>query len=501
MRIEKGIIQNKIKLAKTKLQHDGFSFNEKKGKDCKNHIGNFMSDTFYDIKNDLPEYMSFENICSMMDNFDTNGVVNFFEEILDKLSKPKIHDFTKSLIFIIGNLDEVYTNHSNFNPDMDADMLSELSNNITITDVKSALSRRFRSEQIARLGNNHLIYSTLGVKTFKRIIKKELKSINKDIKDKYDISFKFNNTLKDILYKESVFPTQGARPVYSRVNSIVRPIISKLMKRVFSESIEFDTIEWDYKEKKHLISIIKGGITTEYKFDFPLQIEDLRESKNDDDQCKVAVHEAGHAVIGIVDLKLLPKSIYSKTADSESQGFCSFDLPEQRTREFYNNYIKVSLGGYVAEKMVFGDDNLGSGCYGDFGSSTSIASKMVKLFGMYNDPMLITTHSSPNYNLDHIKSNDDIETKIAQIINDNLKLAEETLEKYKVLFFNVSKFLSENSFMDQGMLKTIISKSNPELLEEIKDKDSYFNFKEQYFEFFGEGSKIKELEKRKRKYE
>jgi len=482
VRIQNGIIQNKIKLARTKLTYSKYREGDK------NHIGNYMSDTLYDIKNEFPEFISYENICVLMDEMNTKDVMNFFEDVLARLSKPKIYDFTKSIIFIIGNLDEVYTDHSNFNPDMDADMLNKMSNKITITDVKSALTKRFRSEQIARLGNNYLIYPTLNRKTFIEVINMELKSINRDTQEKYNIKFKFSDNMREILYKESVYPTQGARPVYSRVNSIIRPIISKLLKEIFKKNISFDTIIWDYVDKKHNLKLINGESTLEYTYDFALQVEDQRESKNDDDQCKVAVHESGHAVMSIVRLNLLPKSIYSKTADTSSKGFCLIELPEQRTRKFYDNHIKVLLGGYVAEKMIFGLDELSPGCYGDIEKSTSIASKMVKLYGMYSDPIVMTTHESPNHNLDCIKTNmEETDSIVSKVIMDNLKIVEKDMEKYKILLFNISKYLSENSYMDQKTMRKIISQSNPELLDELKDKDNYYNFKEQFFKFFGDG--------------
>ena len=486
VKIKKGVFKNKIKYIKTKLSYDDFqAIGMEEDKQDKNHIGNYLSDTFYDIKNELPEYMGFEHICSIMDDLNTEGVIAFFEEVLEKLSKPKIHDFTKSIIFIIGNLDEVYTDHSNFNPDMDADMLNKLSNKITITDVKSALSRRFRSEQIARLGNNHLIYPTLDVKSFKDIISLELKNINADIKGKYDVDFSFKNSIHDILYKECVFPTQGARPVYNRINSIIRPIVSKIMKSIYEDNIEYDSIEWSYRDKSHKIKFKRDkGKNKTLKFDFNLKIEDLRESTGDDSQYKVAVHEAGHAVCCIVNMKLLPKSIYSKTANSSSKGFCSMDLPDDRTREFYDNYIKMTLGGYVAEKIVFGDDQLSDGCHGDFQSSTSLANKMVKLFGMYGDPMLIVTHNSPDDNYISVQETSKFDKKVKKVILKNLKEVERTLKKNKNLFFIISKYLTENSFIDQKNLKKLIEDVEPSIVTSLKDKDNYFEFKGKYNKFF-----------------
>ena len=48
-----------------------------------------------------------------------------------------------------------------------------------------------------------------------------------------------------------------------------------------------------------------------------------------------------------------------------------------KTYDYYMNNIKIALGGYVAERIVFGDDNKTSGAVSDLRKATSIASKMV----------------------------------------------------------------------------------------------------------------------------
>jgi GTPase SAR1 family protein len=467
--VENGLVTNKRKLLAK-------SFNRmylNTGGD--NKFSSYFEDIIYDITEELDTYD-----VTILENINTENLVSHFENILDRITKPKIYDFSKSIFFIIGNLDEVYTNHNNFNPDMDADLLAKISSKINISDVKSALNSRFRTEQIARLGTNHLIYPTLGVKSFFKIIRMELDVIKDDIKKEYGFNINFSDNIINILYKESVYPTQGARPVNSRINSIIRPVIAKIIKEIFVGNINKKNIEWDYLNDMHSLTIGSKN----FNFEFELQIENLRTSdKCDEQQYKTAVHEAGHAVCAIVNLNILPKNIFSKTADSNSNGFMSLTLPDERTKSLYNNYIVTLLGGNIAEELVFGTENIGDGAGSDLEKATNVSLSMVKRLGMYSHKFTSVSHNSPDHNFSLIK---ETETEIIakKIIEDNQKRCIETLTEYNNLLFAISKYLTEHSFINKKDIKKLIKKTNPELLDRIKNKKKYHDFKGKFDNFF-----------------
>lgn len=68
-------------------------------------------------------------------------------------------DYSKLLVFVSGNLDEMYTDiaASVQDCDTDADIFHALTKKLSLIDVKKALRERFKPEQIARLGNVHII--------------------------------------------------------------------------------------------------------------------------------------------------------------------------------------------------------------------------------------------------------------------------------------------------------------------------------------------------------
>ena len=97
----------------------------------------------------------------------------------------------------------------------------------------------------------------------------------------------------------------------------------------------------------------------------------------------VAYHEAGHALIASV----LPDAdpVHKVTIVSRgSAGGYTLKLPLEekklQTRQEFLDDIAMSLGGYVAEKMVFGD--ITTGPSGDLQTLTNLARAMVTRWGM-----------------------------------------------------------------------------------------------------------------------
>jgi len=129
-------------------------------------------------------------------------------------------DFTKTLIFISGNLDEAF-NASNVNDcDTDADVFHESSKKINVMDIKKALKSRFKPEQISRFGNNHIIYPSISKKSYQQIIHSACTRYINEMTNVTGIDFSLTPESEDVIYANSVYPTQGTRPVFSSVHTI-----------------------------------------------------------------------------------------------------------------------------------------------------------------------------------------------------------------------------------------------------------------------------------------
>ena len=60
-----------------------------------------------------------------MNQLNGEQTLDFIKNLLSFAISPKTYDFSKAIIFVLGNLDEAYTMSSSYNPDMDADEIHE----------------------------------------------------------------------------------------------------------------------------------------------------------------------------------------------------------------------------------------------------------------------------------------------------------------------------------------------------------------------------------------
>ncbi|XP_061587304.1 ATP-dependent zinc metalloprotease YME1L1b isoform X2 [Cololabis saira] len=98
-----------------------------------------------------------------------------------------------------------------------------------------------------------------------------------------------------------------------------------------------------------------------------------------------AYHESGHAIVAYYTKDAMPINKATIMPRGPSLGHVSM-LPENdrwsETRSQLLAQMDVSMGGRVAEEMIFGHDNITTGASSDFDSATKIAKLMVTRFGM-----------------------------------------------------------------------------------------------------------------------
>jgi len=101
---------------------------------------------------------------------------------------------------------------------------------------------------------------------------------------------------------------------------------------------------------------------------------------------RIAYHEAGHAIIGVLmkDYDMVRK--VSILPRGQTAGVTYFQpLPEDigvYTKEYLLSRIKVALGGHAAEEIVYGKDKVTTGASNDFEQTYRIAREMVITYGM-----------------------------------------------------------------------------------------------------------------------
>lgn len=415
-----------------------------------------------------------KDVAKILLSFSANDTILFLNKVLKIGKRPSIKNFTKSLIFVLGNLDEAYTMSDNFSADIDADEFNKLSKKITVPKIKKALQNRFRNEQIARLGNIHIIYPALDKLSYQIIIDNELKKYAKNLTNTFKIGVVFDNSIHDIIYNEGVYPTQGVRPIFTSIHQVLKSKISFFYSVIFLKTLDIDSLHFsvrnkklacDYRKKQQNVYSLETDITT--------TLENVRQTIKDDLQAITAVHESGHTVLSVVLLKTIPDVVYSITTDADSQGFVysSFAWKYISRKELIPR-VAMMLGGYVAEELIFGKENLTSGASSDIEKATEFLSTMYKSNGMGQTPI--------KYSIPIKEENDSyhqfgaVEEEIKNAIEEAKLLAEKTLKSEQKLLLSLADFLSDNRMLRKNDIKRFVEKAISSNVDFIEDGDYLF---------------------------
>jgi Peptidase family M41/ATPase family associated with various cellular activities (AAA) len=364
--------------------------------------------------------------------------------IMNEKKKKTIYepiDHSKTLIIISGNLDEAFSVATQISEtDLDADIFHSYTTKINLVDIKNALSRKFRPEQVARFGNIHLIYTSLKKKDFEVLIQREIDRIIISIKEKFGIALKIDNTVNKLVYRNGVFPVQGVRPVFSSIIDIIESNLSKYLFTAVMTSKKSVVIKYDAAVSKIITTIGAQKVETPYIG----RIDKIRQDNIIDTVANISVHEAGHAVAYIVLFKLAPLQLKSKIASSYAGGF-TFPHSIHETKENILSKIKIYLAGGIAEELIFGKENASIGRSGDRSEVTVLAIDYVRRYGFDTEFQANYTLEMA-YSMDKTATDMDIEKMISHLVSETYQL----LAQHKLLLVQLSKAL-----MKSGSLTSI----------------------------------------------
>ena len=200
------------------------------------------------------------------------------------------------------------------------------------------------------------------------------------------------------------------------------------------------------------------------------------------DRKNTAYHEAGHAVLAHLIPGLDPVTRISIVPSSK--GALGYTLTPPQVDQ-YSEYRKVlegeiamTLGGRIAEKLVF-DDYTG-GASQDIKQATKIARKMVTVYGMSDELGTVCfagEHSSDevflgrDFNSDKNYSEETaakIDREIKKIIDNAYAYATELLEANMDKLHATAEYLLKYEVMDAELFNALMDGATLEQLEEMK---------------------------------
>lgn len=384
---------------------------------------------------------------------------DMFDIFMKSKQEKKIYEpinHSKTLIIISGNLDEAFRMaNQTSEADVDADIFHAFTKKITLVDIKNALSRKFRPEQVARFGNIHLIYTSLQREEFDQLIEREISRIKTQTKKQLGIKLHIDKSINRLIYRNGVFPVQGVRPVFSSVSDILETNLSKyLFSAIMNEQ---KRIEVSYDETAHEIiaNIGTGKHTEKMVIPFVGRIDKIRDANEVNTVANISVHESGHAVVYMLLMGLVPLQLKSKVASSYAGGF-TFPHQVHETKANIINKVKIFLAGGLAEEVIFGADNASIGRSNDREQATMLLIDYVRKYGFDEQFQSVYTLEDHAYRMDGRKTDLDIETMMAQLLVDTKALLMQHTELLKAL----SVALSIRGSMDGTEIATIAKQFN-----------------------------------------
>jgi hypothetical protein len=346
--------------------------------------------------------------------------VQMIEQIRQAKQKKKVYepvDHSKTLLIISGNLDEAFAMATQISEsDVDADIFHAFTKKITMVDIKNALSRNFRPEQVARFGNIHLIYASLKKCDFEKLIAHEIDRIIASTKTKFDVTVTVDRSVNELVYRNGVFPVQGVRPVFSSLIDILETNLSKFLFTALLRSQKRIDIAYDFVKSQIDAQI---GDKLE-QLPFVGRIDKIRQSNLEETIANISVHESGHAVAYMVLFGLAPLQLKSKLASSYAGGF-TFPHQIYDNKENLVHQIKIYLAGGIAEEIVFGKELASIGRIHDREQATKLAIDYIRRYG-FDDEF------QANYTLEYghsmeMKATDmDIEKMVARMVSETREL-------------------------------------------------------------------------------
>jgi hypothetical protein len=324
----------------------------------------------------------------------------------DIVCNAKPFDFSRSLIFVAGNLDEAFTSSSDsYHEEFDAQALHVRTSEVTEQTVKECLRERFRMEQIARLCGQLVIFPSPSVCTFRHLILDQLQGIAQWTQSAFGVSLVFAASVHDLLLSEGVIALQGVRPMLCAINELIQGRIAGWVL----DAIRCPTscVEICFDRASHSLVCMN----TRSRQTLSTQAIELREHKRRNPQWSdatrrvLAVHEAGHVVAYVVIEGCLPSKILLTSCSHRASTYETTSTKGIWTKQTCMGWLSVCLAGLAAEQLVFGDDQFSTACVADLQNATDLASRMITAAAM-GDHLGVSCLNHPT-NLTTFKLHDD----------------------------------------------------------------------------------------------
>lgn len=288
-------------------------------------------------------------------------------------------DYSRLLVFVCGNLDEMYESLATSvdDCDSDADTFHALTGKLSVIDVKQALNKRFKPEQVARLGNEHVVYPSLSRRAYEQLIEQGCARYARETAARCGLYFELAASVREQIYANAVFPAQGTRPLFSSLHAILGAGLAKAALWALERGAAAGDGVALTADGCSLVAHWQGQAQ---RIAAPFEISRLRQRNNADFRALLAVHEAGHGLVHALLFGRAPAEIKIHVASFEG-GYNAYSSRKVWSRRNLLDSICTSQAGRAAELLVFGPDMSSSGAESDLRKATESAARMLRHLG------------------------------------------------------------------------------------------------------------------------
>ncbi|XP_023697519.1 ATP-dependent zinc metalloprotease YME1L1-like isoform X1 [Paramormyrops kingsleyae] len=169
-----------------------------------------------------------------------------------------------------------------------------------------------------------------------------------------------------------------------------------------------------------------------------------------------AYHESGHAIVAYYTKDAMPINKATIMPRGPTLGHVSM-LPENdrwsETRSQLLAQMDVSMGGRVAEELIFGSENVTTGASSDFDSATKIARMMVTQFGM-SEKLGVMTYPDLSKQSPEIQAA--VEQEVRTLLKESYERARHILKTHGKEHRNLADALLMYETLDAKEIQTVL---------------------------------------------
>jgi len=411
-------------------------------------------------------------------------LLDFVRKVERSFCSTKEINLSKSLILVIGNLDEAYSMSREVSADQNPDTLHQESQKITFSAIKEALKERFRMEEISRLGNVHLIYPAFNSTYFREFISKELEVVALRFQPIFSGRLTFTPAVQDMLFEEGVTAAQGFRPLRSSIRLLVESSLVTLMQAAGFPQQEALTVDM---QGDSLVLRDEEMVLSQKALHLPVR-EAKRKKRNPQTLAITAVHEAGHALVYAILQGKLPKKVSITSSDAYTLGFVEGErMTDYASYDSILRDVAIRLAGKKAEQLVFGPDSITTGSEHDTQVATRKLLDLARSGTLFFQDLALESKYKGEGDLlfDTALEKEWVREQIEKASN----LALALLETQSLAFRALIRILGERLSLDASALKTALTAAGIDVAAVLHSHPAAVNYHKQLEEFMREVEK------------